>query len=136
MLSIFSCACWASVYLLWRNVYSGLFPIFQLSCFFILLLSCIGCLYVLEIKPLSVASVETIFSHSVGCLFFFYGFLCCACQFDYVPLYILERLFFVHVKRLFFKFLWLHPLHVEVPGPGTSCFCCHSPSNTISKPHL
>uniref|UniRef100_A0A8D0RD42 Uncharacterized protein n=1 Tax=Sus scrofa TaxID=9823 RepID=A0A8D0RD42_PIG len=50
-----------------------------------LLLSCISCLYILEIKPLSVASFETIFSHSVSCLF---GFLGCAqcCQFDEVPL--------------------------------------------------
>ena len=28
-----------------------------------------SCLYVLEIKPLSVASFANIFSHSVGCLF-------------------------------------------------------------------
>ena len=35
------------------------------------LLNCISCLYILEIKPLSVASFETIFSHSVGCLFYF-----------------------------------------------------------------
>src|SRR5512145_3065628 len=39
------------------------------------LLGCISCLYILEIKLLSVASFETIFSHSVSCLF---GFLCCA----------------------------------------------------------
>ena len=32
MLSIFSCVCWQSVYLLWRNVYLGLLPIFRLSC--------------------------------------------------------------------------------------------------------
>ena len=50
--------------------------------------SCISCLYVLEIKPLSVASFETILSHFVSCLLFVYflfnGFLCCAkaCQFD------------------------------------------------------
>ena len=37
-----------------------------------LLLSCINCLYILEIKPLSVASYETIFSHSVSCLFGFF----------------------------------------------------------------
>ena len=38
---------------------------------------------ILEIKLLSVASFETIFSHSVSCLFF-YGFLFCAkaCWFD------------------------------------------------------
>uniref|UniRef100_A0A8D0PEZ5 Uncharacterized protein n=1 Tax=Sus scrofa TaxID=9823 RepID=A0A8D0PEZ5_PIG len=28
--SVFSCACWPSVYLLWRNVYLGLLPIFPL----------------------------------------------------------------------------------------------------------
>ena len=43
--------------------------------------------YILEIKPLSFASFETIFSHSVSCLLlllFFNGFLCCAkaYQFD------------------------------------------------------
>uniref|UniRef100_A0A5G2QA77 Uncharacterized protein n=1 Tax=Sus scrofa TaxID=9823 RepID=A0A5G2QA77_PIG len=37
-----------------------------------LLLSCISCLYILEIKPLSIASFETIFSHSVSCLFVFF----------------------------------------------------------------
>jgi len=35
----------------------------------------ISCLYILEIKPLSVALFETIFSHSVGCLFGFCFFL-------------------------------------------------------------
>ena len=48
--------------------------------------SYLSCLYILQIKPLSVASFANIFSHSVGCLFFFffYGFLCCAkaCKFD------------------------------------------------------
>uniref|UniRef100_A0A8D0XIA4 Uncharacterized protein n=1 Tax=Sus scrofa TaxID=9823 RepID=A0A8D0XIA4_PIG len=43
-------------------------------------------LYILEMKPSSVASFETIFSHSVGWPFFFFfcGFLCCAkaCQLD------------------------------------------------------
>ena len=40
---------------------------------FLLLLSCISCLYILEIKPLSVASFANIFSqYSVGCLFFFF----------------------------------------------------------------
>ena len=65
MLSIFSCACWPSVYLPWRNIYSG-----GLLAFF--LLSCISCLHILEIRPLSVASFETIFSYSVSCLFVFF----------------------------------------------------------------
>ena len=33
------------------------------------LLSCISCLYILEINPLSVVSFAIIFSHSEGCLF-------------------------------------------------------------------
>ena len=32
MLSILSCVCWQCVYLLWRNVYLGLLPIFGLGC--------------------------------------------------------------------------------------------------------
>ena len=68
MLSIFSYACWASVYLLWRNVCSCLLPIFQLDCWLFLLLSCISCLSILEMRPLSVASFETIFSHCESCL--------------------------------------------------------------------
>ena len=36
-----------------------------------LLLSCTSCLCILEIKPLSAASFETIFAHSVNCLFVF-----------------------------------------------------------------
>uniref|UniRef100_A0A8D1KE80 Uncharacterized protein n=1 Tax=Sus scrofa TaxID=9823 RepID=A0A8D1KE80_PIG len=35
-------------------------------------LSCISCLYILEMRPLSVASFDTIFSHSVRCLFVFF----------------------------------------------------------------
>uniref|UniRef100_A0A8C3W9L6 Uncharacterized protein n=1 Tax=Catagonus wagneri TaxID=51154 RepID=A0A8C3W9L6_9CETA len=35
-------------------------------------LSCISCLYILEIKPLSVVSFEKIFSHSVSCLLVFF----------------------------------------------------------------
>ena len=45
MLSIFSCACWLSICLLWRNVYLSLLPIFQLGfyccCCCLMLLSCL-----------------------------------------------------------------------------------------------
>ena len=61
------------------------FARFSIGLLAFLLLSCISCLCILEIKPLSIASFETIFSHSEGCLFFFfYGFLYCAkaYQFD------------------------------------------------------
>ena len=45
---------------------------------FFLKLSCMSCLYILEIKPLLFASFANIFLHSVGCISFFYGFLCWA----------------------------------------------------------
>uniref|UniRef100_A0A8D1LTH8 Uncharacterized protein n=1 Tax=Sus scrofa TaxID=9823 RepID=A0A8D1LTH8_PIG len=45
------------------------FAHFSIGLLTFLLLSCISCLYVLEMKPLSLASLETIFSHSVSCLF-------------------------------------------------------------------
>ena len=41
---------------------------FRLGCFF-LILSCMSCLYILEINPFSVASFANIFSHSEGYLF-------------------------------------------------------------------
>ena len=47
-------------------------PIFSVGFLAFLLLSYTSCLYVLEIKPLSVASFETIFSHSISCLFVFF----------------------------------------------------------------
>ena len=55
-----SWACWPSVYLLWRNVCLGLLPVFRLGCLFFLSLSCMSCLYILEIKPLLVASFANI----------------------------------------------------------------------------
>ena len=57
---------------------------FSFGLFAFLLLSCMSCLYILEIKPLYVASFEDIFSYSMYCLFFLNGFLCCAkaCKFD------------------------------------------------------
>ena len=47
------------------------FAHFSIGLLLYLLFSCISCLYILEIKPLSVASFETIFSHSSGCLFLY-----------------------------------------------------------------
>uniref|UniRef100_A0A8D1IMT7 Uncharacterized protein n=2 Tax=Sus scrofa TaxID=9823 RepID=A0A8D1IMT7_PIG len=40
------------------------FAHFSIDWLVFLLLGCISCLYILEIKPLSVASFETVFSHS------------------------------------------------------------------------
>ena len=45
---------------------------FSIGLFVFLLLSCMCCLYILEVKPLSVTSFATISSHSVGCLYIFF----------------------------------------------------------------
>ena len=42
---------------------------FLVGLFLFLVLSCMRCLYILEINSLSVASLAVIFSHSEGCLF-------------------------------------------------------------------
>ena len=43
-------------------------PLF-IGLFVFLVLSCMSCLYILEINPLSVVSFAITFSHSEGCLF-------------------------------------------------------------------
>jgi len=61
--------------LLWRNVYLDLQPIL-IGLFVFLILSCMSCLYILEINPLSVTSFANIFSHFVRFFFcFIHGFL-------------------------------------------------------------
>ena len=54
------------------------FSHFLIGLFVILVLSCMSCLYILKINPLSVVSFAIIFSHSVGCLFtlFVVFFMC------------------------------------------------------------
>ena len=49
--------------------------------FVFMLLRCVSCLSILEIKPSSAALKANIFSNSISCLFgvfLFYGFLCSA----------------------------------------------------------
>ena len=45
------------------------FSHFLIELFVFLVLTCMSCLYILEINPLSVVSFAIIFSHSEGCLF-------------------------------------------------------------------
>ena len=45
------------------------FAHFLIGLFVFLVLSCMSCLFILEINPLSVVSFAIIFSHSEGCLF-------------------------------------------------------------------
>ena len=49
------------------------FSHFCIGLFVFLVFSSMSCLYILEINPLSVASVAIIFSHSEGCLFTLLG---------------------------------------------------------------
>ena len=56
------------------------FSHFLIELFVFLTLSCVSCLYTLEINPLSVVSFAIIFSLSEGCLFTLLDFLCCAAK--------------------------------------------------------
>jgi len=69
ILNIFSCASWHSVCLLWKNVYSGLLPIFKIGLFVSVVMRYMVCLYIFDISSLLVISFENIFSNLVGCLF-------------------------------------------------------------------
>ena len=68
--------CWASFHVFVSHLYVSLekclfrsFSCFLIGLFVFLVLSCMSCLYIFEINPLSVVSFAIIFSHSVGCLF-------------------------------------------------------------------
>ena len=72
--------------------------IFQLGCsFFFLILSCMSCLYILEISLLSVASFANVFSQSEGCLcvsfMAFFFFFCCAKAFKFNQAHIFVFIF-------------------------------------------
>ena len=47
----------------------GSFSHFLIGLFVFLVLSCMSCLYILEMNLLSIVSFAIIFSHSEGCLF-------------------------------------------------------------------
>ena len=69
ILNIFSCAYWPSVYLLWKNVCPDPLPNFWSGCLFLLLLSFMNSLYIMEINPLLDKLFANIFSQLVCCLF-------------------------------------------------------------------
>ena len=110
MWSIFSCLCWPSVCLLWRNVYSGLLPILWFGLFgffgFFFLLSCMSCLYILDINLLSVISFTNPFHRLSFC--FVDSFLCCekAIEFNEVPFVYFCFYFFCFKRQIFKKYLY------------------------------
>ena len=59
--------------------------------FVFLVLSCMSCLYILKINPLSVVSFAIIFSH--------YSFLCCAKAFDFNEVLLVYFCFHFHYSR-------------------------------------
>ena len=68
--------CWASFHVFVSHlcVFFGEIPVqvfsyFLVGLFVFLAVSCMSCLYILEINPLSVVSFAIVFSHSEGCLF-------------------------------------------------------------------
>jgi len=77
------------------------FSHFLIGLFVFLALSCVSCLCILEINPLSVVLFAIIFSHSEGYVFHLaYGFLCCvkAFKFNQVPL-VYFCFYFHHSRR-------------------------------------
>ena len=59
------------------------FAHFLVGLFVFLVLSCISCLYIFEVNPLSVVSFAIVFSHSKGDLFTLFSFLYCTKVFKF-----------------------------------------------------
>ena len=78
-----------------ENVYLDLLPIFQFGC----TLSCMSCLYILQIKPLSISSFAEIFSHFVGCLLFLWFPLLCKKLLNLIRSHLFIFVFIVIILR-------------------------------------
>ena len=98
--------CWASLHVFFSHLYVVFgeclfrsFSHFLIGLFVFLVLSCISCLYILEINPLSVVSYAIIFSYSEGCLFTLPSFLCCAKAFKFNQVPLVYFCFYFHYSR-------------------------------------
>ena len=102
ILRIYSCACWSSIYLVKKKVYSDYLPIFKNWGLFVLILSCTSWLYILCINPSLVVSFANIVSHSLSCLFILETFPFAVWK----VLFNWSHLAFVLVCLLLFLLLW------------------------------
>ena len=75
------------------------FSHFLIGLFVFLALSCMSCLYILEINPLSFVSFAIIFFHSEGCFHLAYSFLCCAKAFKFNQVPLVYFHFYFHYSR-------------------------------------
>ena len=85
------------------------FSHFLIRLFVFLVLSCMSCLYILKVNPLSVVSFAIIFSHSEGCVFHLaYSFLCCAKAFKFNQVPLVYFCFYFHYSRR-----WVSPFYKD-----------------------
>ena len=107
--------CWASLHVFVSHLYVFFgemsvryFYHFLIGLFVFLVLSCMSCLCISEINPLSVVSFAIIFFHSEGCLFTLLSFLCCAkvFKFNQVPL-VYFCFYFYYSRRWVIEYLAL-----------------------------
>ena len=84
---------------------------FLIGSFIFLELSCMSCLHIFEIHPLSVASFAIIFSHSEGCLFTLL-----------IVSFLVQKL--LSLIRPHLLFLFLFPIFWEVGHRGSCCDLC------------
>ena len=73
---------------------------FLIGLFRVLLLSCMSCLCILEIKPLSVASFANVCLHSIGCLF--------------IASFAVQKLISLIISHLFIFVLFLSPWETKL----------------------
>ena len=93
---------------------------YWIGLFVFLILSCISCLYILEINPLSVASFANIFSHSEGCLFILFMVSFAVQNLIYLLIYLfLAVLGLCFCVRAFPSCGKRGPLFIAVCGPLT-----------------
>ena len=100
MLSIFSCVCWSSVCLLWKNVYSG--SLLNQSVHF-LMLTCISSFHILYINHLLGIPFAYTLSHSI-----------CGLLFLLIVFFAMQKLFSL-MKFQLFIFLFLSLLEDTYP---------------------